>query len=287
MNEIDSYDDNKPAEILRETSDCHVLYASFIMVVISFIMIICMIISIVLFDNRNENSNLTTSPTGWIAVSGAIIVFGSTGIPMKSPILREVKVDALVFSLYNSIGILLMTLPLILYLIITQNFVFQFWSILGSADIMIITYFAFHAIQRLGYAIAPAIWAGISMISAFLWGVLVFHESVANIAIASVALVLLILGVVLICLSKSIISTICTNWVTSNIHVRPPVFSTENTTAITTSLSPSTTTAKVNIIINGSNPLYINDIKQEDIISTRPSLPTKDIPLSMPCNECL
>lgn len=132
---------------------------------------------------------------GWVAVVGASIVFGSTGVPMKTPALKTLQVDSFVFALYNSIGIFMVTLPLVVYLAAIDAFVFKPWAILGAADICVIGYLAFMAVQILGYCKAPAIWAGCGMICAFLWGALGFNEPISDIGKAAAAIVLLIFGV--------------------------------------------------------------------------------------------
>ena len=135
------------------------------------------------------------SAAGGVAVAGASIVFGSTGVPMKTPALKALSVDPFVFALYNSAGIFTVTVPLVVYLAVTKQFVFKPWAILGAADICIIGYFAFMAVQRLGYCKAPAIWAGTGMIVSFLWGALQFAEPIRNMGMAVAAIVLLVFGV--------------------------------------------------------------------------------------------
>ena len=85
----------------------------------------------------NEN-NPSQSVAGWIAVVGAAIVFGSTGVPMKSPALISLQVDSFVFALYTSIGIFVVSVPLIIYLLAIGEFRFKPWAVLGAADIVII-----------------------------------------------------------------------------------------------------------------------------------------------------
>lgn len=135
------------------------------------------------------------SAAGWVAVAGASIVFGSTGVPMKAQALKTLAVDPLVFALYNSAGIFTATLPLVVYLAATRQFVFKPWAILGATDICIIGYLAFMAVQRLGYCKAPAIWAGVGMIVSFVWGALEFAEPIRNVGMAAAAIVLLVVGV--------------------------------------------------------------------------------------------
>lgn len=149
-------------------------------------------------------SQTSTAASGWVAVAGASIVFGSTGVPMKISSLsnEETKLDTVLFACYSNTGIFLISLPLLIYLLATGQFIFYPWAIVGAADIMIISFFAFNAVRDLGYATAPAIWAGIGMISAFLWGVVVFNEPVDNIIGASLAIACLVIGVALISTSQ-------------------------------------------------------------------------------------
>ena len=57
---------------------------------------------------------------------------------MKSPALATLKVDPFVFAVYTSVGIFLVSIPLIVYLLVIDKFQFEFWAILGAADIVII-----------------------------------------------------------------------------------------------------------------------------------------------------
>jgi len=142
--------------------------------------------------------------SGWMAVIGTSVVFGSTGIPMKSPLLLSIKLDSLVFSLYNGLGITLISIPLVIYLLAVEKFEFHYLGIIGSMDIIVITYFAFLAVRDLGYCVAPSIWCGIGMSTAFLWGALYFQEPISNPVGASFGIALLILGVIFISFSKSL-----------------------------------------------------------------------------------
>jgi glucose uptake protein GlcU len=136
---------------------------------------------------------------GWIAVCGAAVVFGSTGIPMKKDRIRGV--DPWVFALFTSLGISLVTFPLLVYLLAIHQFHFKPWAILGSVDIFIVNFFAVQAVTRLGFAKASATWAGLGMVVAFIWGSAYFREEIANVVSASISIVLLVLGVY--CVSTS------------------------------------------------------------------------------------
>ena len=117
---------------------------------------------------------------------------------MKSPSLKNLKVDSFVYSLFNCIGIFVTSIPLIIYLLCTNSLKLQYFGILGAVNIFVISYFAFKAIQLLGYSIAPSIWAGIGMISSFIWGTTLFKEKVASFAGGVCSIIILTIGVYVI-----------------------------------------------------------------------------------------
>ncbi|KAL7563908.1 hypothetical protein ACA910_008040 [Epithemia clementina (nom. ined.)] len=136
--------------------------------------------------------------TGWIAVFGASIIFGSTGIPFKSPSLGSVQPDPIIFAFFAGFGIFVVSVPLQLFLWWQDSLQFQVWSLVGSLDILITTFLAFQTVQHLGYAKGPAIWASVGMIFSFMIGALAFDEIVTNVASAVIGVTCLIVGVVFV-----------------------------------------------------------------------------------------
>jgi hypothetical protein len=103
---------------------------------------------------------------GWFAALGASFIFGSTGVPMKLPPsttrkLQPLHINPILFAVWSSVGIFLVSCPLVVFLSIKFKTGFEFkpWALLGSTNIIVISYLTFHAVQMLGYARAPAIWA--------------------------------------------------------------------------------------------------------------------------------
>lgn len=105
---------------------------------------------------------------GWFAAIGASFIFGSTGVPMKRPpsidqLLSqpEIQIDPILFAVWSSVGIFFVSLPLVVYieLCFAGGFLLKPWALLGSIDIVVISFLTFHAVQMLGYSRAPAIWA--------------------------------------------------------------------------------------------------------------------------------
>lgn len=97
-----------------------------------------------------------------------------------------------------------MSLCVIIYLASKKEFTFNTWSLLGAADISIIGFFAFMAVTKLGYAKAPAMWAGTGMIVSFVWGSLFFKEKIYNVPFSVGAIFLLVVGVYLVSTVKSV-----------------------------------------------------------------------------------
>ena len=163
---------------------------SVLMIIISFFMIV----SIVAMSHSSSHTTIASS--GWVAVIGASFIFGATGIPMKACGVEDSDKDPLIFSLYSTFGIIIVNFPVLVYLLATNHFKFYPWAILGSLDIIMITYLAFIAVRETGYAKAPAMWCSVGMITSFIQGLLLFHEPIHVVSYEVTAIVLLIVGVV-------------------------------------------------------------------------------------------
>lgn len=136
---------------------------------------------------------------GWLGVVGALFIFGSYGIMIKTPAVQEAKCDSMVFQCYNSSAVAAVCLVI--------------WVLAGSAEGMTFTsssfsmgvlfgtlwivtqILAYQAVQGVGFAVASAIWRGITIVVSFGWGVAVFHNPVHDWPRAMLALVLMVAGV--------------------------------------------------------------------------------------------
>lgn len=188
--------------MLRE----NILLLSIGLVVIS-IVLIC--VTLLLAHIGNHDHQLA----GYVAVVGASFIFGGSGVPMKALMLDSVegqpveRIDSMIFAMFNGFGVFLVNSPLLIYLLSINSFTYIPISILASIDIFVISYLAFLAVECLGYAKASAMWAGIGMMVAFLWGSLMFHETISNVVYAILAISLLVLGVYAVSTSQSNIET--------------------------------------------------------------------------------
>mmetsp|Transcript_26564 Transcript_26564/g.33178 ORF Transcript_26564/g.33178 Transcript_26564/m.33178 type:complete len:403 (+) Transcript_26564:30-1238(+) len=181
-------------------SDMDVKKASIVVALISFVLLAFLLLMIGFYPS---SSAVSPHPVGLVAVGGAIMVFGSCGITFKMPSLANEDVDPVVFQIYNAIGISTVSIPLLLYLVGGNYFRFEPFGLIAAFDIIITSTFAYSAVQKIGMTIAPAIWAGTGIIVSFCWGVAVFGESVVNLVVAVVSIILLAVGVVGIAINKA------------------------------------------------------------------------------------
>mmetsp|Transcript_36720 Transcript_36720/g.98379 ORF Transcript_36720/g.98379 Transcript_36720/m.98379 type:complete len:397 (+) Transcript_36720:66-1256(+) len=145
----------------------------------------------------------TSALVGWLGTFAAIIIFGCYGILLKTPAIKEANVDSMIFQVYFSIGVAACSLLI--------------WAAAGGAKDPVLSWlgfvfggiwivqqvFAFNAVQLVGYAVGPAIWAGLTMVVSFTWGVTAFGHVVSSWRGSCPALGLLVLGVCLAAASGS------------------------------------------------------------------------------------
>jgi len=149
------------------------------------------------FEDLEKNQDAL----GYIAVSGAILFFGSFAVPLKTRRVQEAQVDPVVFQMYYSLSIFCSS-----FLVLTYNpWVFTPWGIAGAALWVPASILSIFAINYLGLSIAVGVWAGTTIVISFLWGALAFpkDDAVKNIPLSVLALFLLVSGIVCLSLSNS------------------------------------------------------------------------------------
>ena len=156
-----------------------------------------------------NNDTDKSSPVGWLSVMGAICIFGSYGILIKSPELASAKVNNVTFQLYYSLGVTLSSLLVLSY----TPFVWSWYGVVGAGVWTGCSLFAYWAINHLGYAPALAIWAGLTIVVSFLWGTLIFDQTVSNLGGAILGLLVLIGGVACVAVSQTRIPNKLQYWV--------------------------------------------------------------------------
>lgn len=100
--------------------------------------------------------DLSDTTLGYIAVVGAIICFGSFGLPIKLPSVQKAKVDAVVFQCYYSFAVFVSSW-LVLFI---ESFAWTPWGILGATLWVPSSILAITGINLVGIAIAQGVWSG-------------------------------------------------------------------------------------------------------------------------------
>lgn len=143
----------------------------------------------------------TSAAVGWVGVVGAIIAFGCYGILIKTPAVVRAQVDAMVFQVYFSVAVALTSFAIWLVAGSSEGLTFNknsfsmgalFGFLWISSQI-----FAYNGIKRLGYAVGPAIWIGVTICVSFVWGCAVFSNPIVSVPGSAVAIIALICGVCL------------------------------------------------------------------------------------------
>eukprot|EP00931_Biecheleriopsis_adriatica_P097899 TRINITY_DN7176_c0_g1_i1.p1 TRINITY_DN7176_c0_g1~~TRINITY_DN7176_c0_g1_i1.p1 ORF type:complete len:401 (-),score=51.85 TRINITY_DN7176_c0_g1_i1:329-1486(-) len=145
---------------------------------------------------------------GWLGVFGSVFIFGNYGILIKTPSVAEANCDCMVFQCYYSVAVALVSLVI--------------WAIAGSSEGLTFTPSSFCmgllfgvlwitsqvlgylAVTEVGYAVGPAIWVGVTIVTSFVWGVTTFNNEVKNWIGAVGAIAVLLLGVSLAAASSMI-----------------------------------------------------------------------------------
>eukprot|EP00930_Biecheleria_cincta_P089169 TRINITY_DN78439_c0_g1_i1.p1 TRINITY_DN78439_c0_g1~~TRINITY_DN78439_c0_g1_i1.p1 ORF type:complete len:410 (+),score=59.76 TRINITY_DN78439_c0_g1_i1:46-1275(+) len=143
----------------------------------------------------------TSAFVGWLGVLGGIFIFGCYGVLIKTPAVDEAKCDCMVFQSYYSAAVAFTSMLIWLFAASNSGLVFT-WSSFFAGVIFSILWISsqalgYNAIQALGYAVAPAIWIGVTIVVSFVWGVVVFANPVKNWVGALCGIACLLLGVVL------------------------------------------------------------------------------------------
>lgn len=127
---------------------------------------------------------------GVVAIAGAILAFGSFGVPIKSERLQRSQVHPIVVQAYKSAACFGTCWLALLWVPVR----FTWWAMLGATMWVTNGVAAIVAIQTAGLAVSQALWSGISVFVAFVWGAVIFSEPVGNLALAITGLCIMACG---------------------------------------------------------------------------------------------
>jgi hypothetical protein len=140
------------------------------------------------------SSSSCTQTCGWIGAFIACICFGSFAVPIKSQTAKSLSIDPLVFQSYKTI-LCFLTSWIFIY-ILDQPITFTPWGIVSATFWVPAAVAAIYAIQNAGLAIAIALSSSCIVLVSFSWGIFVFHEKVKSQRMASLAIFLMISGII-------------------------------------------------------------------------------------------
>jgi hypothetical protein len=148
-------------------------------------------------------TNLIAIPTtscigdtcGWIAALIALFAAGTYGVPIKETVHQITDLNPFIFQTYKVVVFFIVSILSVLILDIPIRMTFYYgtlsgflWVCGGTGGII--------AVRFAGLATAVGTWASIMICVNFTWGILVFHEPIANIYNTLTAFALLALGLI-------------------------------------------------------------------------------------------
>jgi hypothetical protein len=136
---------------------------------------------------------------------------------VKIPSVMNASLDPMVFQIYQSAGIMFVSLVVLLHMVARGVPVqLTWWGTMAAAIIYTAQAFAYNGVRGLGNAVGPATWAGIGMVTSFTWGAGLFHENVASVSGCVGSLVVLMLGIFGVALSPTDIPQQIASMLTGN-----------------------------------------------------------------------
>lgn len=118
-------------------------------------------------------------------------------------------VDPILFTFYNSLGVLLSSFSIVpllpflaelpddsLYHSGSDHVSISYLGIIAGSLYVIAIVFSFAAVHYIGLGVGQGVWGGAAILVSFLWGVLALGDTVKSVGIAVLSLIILILGVV-------------------------------------------------------------------------------------------
>lgn len=153
---------------------------------------VCVVCTLVADRYWTGGEQGSSNPVGWIGLLSCILVWGSYAVPVKAPEILKAKVDPMVYQVYFTIGGVTCGLVVAAALGIWR---ITYWGLFGAVLWVLNMIFSYLGIQGLGFAMAPAIWSGITVLMSFFLGFVVCQEPVKYIPVALASLLILTVGV--------------------------------------------------------------------------------------------
>ena len=138
-----------------------------------------------------DGSDATPVWVGWACVLGAVICFGSFGVPIKSERVQQANVHPFVFQTYKSFWCFL-TAWLVL---LARPINFTWWGVVSGLSWVPAGAAYVVGVQHAGLAINQALSSSLVVAISTFWGVAVFHEPLSSVPLATLAFLMLAIGI--------------------------------------------------------------------------------------------
>lgn len=133
----------------------------------------------------------TPAWVGWACVLGAVICFGSFGVPIKSARVRNADVHPFVFQTYKSFW----CFATCWFVLLARPFNFTWWGVVSGLSWVPAGAAYVVGVQHAGLAINQALSSSLVVAVSTFWGVAVFREPVRSIPLAILAFLMLVVGI--------------------------------------------------------------------------------------------
>ncbi len=144
---------------------------------------------------------------GYIAVSGAIILYGTYPVFIKNSLVENKNIYPILLQFYYALSVFVLSLPTLAKIDLPIDVETFISGSISGCIWVIANCFSFIAIKHIGMAISVSIWAGISVLVSFAWGIIVFPESNKfNLIYGGISISLLVIGVTTISIPSYISS---------------------------------------------------------------------------------
>ena len=129
---------------------------------------------------------------GWASALGAVLSFGSFGIPIKSETCQRLTIDPLVFQTYKT-GVCFLTAGLLLTAL-GHPLRFTPWGIVSGLFWVPGGVACVAAVQLAGLAVAIATGNSCIALVSFTWGIFVFQEPIQSRVVACGGVLMMVVG---------------------------------------------------------------------------------------------
>ena len=135
----------------------------------------------------------TCDACGYIAAILAAILLGTSGVPIKTEIIQTLDVDHLVLQTYKT-GVAFMACWVVTIMSNQRPYRLTAWGIASGLFSVPGGLASVYGVRSAGLAVAFGIYASVTVLTSFIWGVFIFNEHVASKVGACCAAILLIAG---------------------------------------------------------------------------------------------